>query len=102
MKLIRNVYGTDANGDSKIFENRIDHHPTTIYVSATDFDTASVQAYISPAKKANTEDTNDVWFPLGTPFTTNGFFTFHERYGKLKFITTGASANTAGLNGWID
>ena len=55
---------------------------------------ASVQLYISPQLKGPWPT---IWFPVGNPITTNGYFSFQERWGQIKAEISGASSNTASL-----
>lgn len=67
----------------------------TIYVWATTWDTAEVQIFVAPQRKGSPFPT--VWFPLGSPLTANGLFSFQHRWSQIKAEVTNASPLTVEL-----
>jgi hypothetical protein len=68
----------------------------TVYAWATTWSVASVQIFLSPQR--STSQSPIIWFPVGSPLTSNGFFTFQHRWGLMKAVVTGADGTTSGLN----
>ena len=100
--LINNAAGviSNTNSDNPIVLNKdpvfvSNNLLTTIYAWATDWDTAQVQIYVCPTRPSS--PLSAVWFPVGSPFTANGFYTFQHRWFQIKAVVSGATSDTVGL-----
>ena len=68
---------------------------TTVYAWAENWGGASIQLYVCPQRL--NAPFQPVWFPVGAALTQNGFYSFQHRWGQIKAVVTGATADTAGL-----
>lgn len=66
--------------------------PTSIPAGA--WSGASIQIYISPQLKGPWPT---IWFPIGSPMTTNGYFSFQQRWSQIKAEVSGATSGTSSL-----